>query len=317
MSRSVKSSIITLILLSSLIPLIVFAGLFFNNTFSFFIANDKENIESVLEKEKKYIEKFIDVNIKDVKLVSTSDNVKTLKTEEIIDVFMRVMKVRDDFEKMKFITKHGYVIEVSRDGKVKEYKKTKLDYFDKYALEQKEIAFYTNEEDNGEYLCFASAFVQNYDVYATCIAYMPTKTVDFFTNNINLDAIGEIYITDKRYKFLIKKSDTDVIDAANIQMPIKNSDWTLVANINNKYFMDVLLKNILIKTIMFLIFIVVSIIPIANYIAMQVKEAFDEIIDSVENNKKIEGKNRNFYRIYEFKVLKITLNKLLGNKMRF
>lgn len=317
MSRSIKSSIITLILLSSLIPLIIFAGLFFNNTFSFFIANDKENIESVLEKEKKYIEKFVDVNIKDVRLVSTSDNVKTLKREEIIDVFMRVMKVRDDFEKMKFITKNGDVIEVSRDGKIKEYKKTKLDYFDKYALEQREIAFYTNEEDNGEYLCFASAFVRNYDVYATIIAYMPTKTVDFFTNNINLDAIGEIYITDKRDKFLIKKSDIDVIDTANIQMPIKNSDWTLVAKINNKYFMDVLLRNVLVKIILFLIFIMASIIPVANYIAIQVQGVFEEILDAVEKGKKIEGKNANFYKIYEFKLLKITLNKLLGNIKRF
>ncbi|WDC85060.1 hypothetical protein PL321_05950 [Caloramator sp. mosi_1] len=47
----------------------------------------------------------MEVNIKDVKLVATSDDVKTLKREEIIDVFKRVMDVRNDFEKMKFIKK--------------------------------------------------------------------------------------------------------------------------------------------------------------------------------------------------------------------
>ncbi|WDC85059.1 hypothetical protein PL321_05945 [Caloramator sp. mosi_1] len=140
-------------------------------------------------------------------------------------------------------------------------------------------------------MCFASNFLIGQEVYATCIAYMPTDTVDFFTNNLNLDAIAEIYIKDSRDKFLIKKADKIFNDDADIMLPIEHSDWTLVANINNQYFKDILYKNILLKIIVFLIFIIISIIPIANYIANQVQEAIKEILDSVENNKIIEGKN--------------------------
>ncbi|GFR34464.1 hypothetical protein [Thermobrachium celere] len=311
MKRSIRFFVIMLIMISSLVPLLVFALLFFNNTFSFFIASDRRNIESVLEKERKYIERFVEVNIKDVKLVATSDNVKTLKKEEIIDVFTRVMKVRDDFEKMKFIKTNGEVLEVSREGKVREYKKTHLDYFDKYALEHGDIAFYTNEEDSKQYLCFSSNFIKDGEVFATCIAYMPTDTVDFFTDNINLDAIAEIYITDSRDKFLIKKMDEDLQESADITLPIKNSDWTLVANVNNRYFKDILYKNILFKTFIFLIFIIFSIIPIANYIAIQVQEAFREVLDAIENKQKIEGKSIFFDKIYELRKLKVNINKFI------
>lgn len=312
MKKSIRFFVITLIMISSLVPLLTFAFLFFNNTFNFFISNDKRNIQSVLEKEKKYIERFVEVNIKDVKLVATSDNVKTLKREEIIDVFKRVMNVRDDFEKMKFIKKNGEVLEVHRDGRIREYKKAQLDYFDKYAIEHGDIAFYTNEEDNKAYMCFASNFLIGQEVYATCIAYMPTDTVDFFTHNINLDAIAEIYIMDSRDKFLIKKADKNFNQNPEIMLPIKNSDWTLVADINNQYFKDILYKNILLKIIVFLVFIIISIIPIANYIANQVQEVIGEIIDSIDNKKRIEGKNIFFYKIYEFSKLKSQINKFFG-----
>ena len=320
MGINVRTFVIKILLLISIIPLFIFAFIFFGQTFKFFMNNDTENIRSVLEREQKYLEYLVEVNIKEMLVVSTSDNIKTRRLDETVEVFERIMRVRNDFHKMKFVRKDGYTVEVLNGGGYMEYTKTPLGYMERTFVENGEYAMYSSEEGGGRYVVFSAPLTTEEGIEAVILGYLPADKMNFITQNINLNAVGNIYMQDSRDNVFLRHGDDFQKGKNDIELKIKNTDWILAAKIDYSYFENIIYENILVKLVMFLVLVVILTVPFAVYSANYVGQSIGEVVKSIKSLEKIEDNNKGFFKIQEHKDFKRSFNKMidiLNNNIRF
>ncbi|WDC85058.1 hypothetical protein PL321_05940 [Caloramator sp. mosi_1] len=193
MFKKLKVVITMFLLAISLLPLIMFSSTFLLSITNTFTDNDEKNLKEILNRNKRYLETFVEMNINDMRLLANSDNLKTYQKEEIQGLLRRFLSTREEYTKLKYIDKNGWMIEVTKSYSL--YKEYQNLNFKESLLFDKGSFCTLIEEDGVDYVCFSAPFREE-ERYGVVVGYIDSKKFDYVLEDFNLVGLGNIIIQD-------------------------------------------------------------------------------------------------------------------------
>lgn len=323
MIKGIKRYVLIILLSTSLIPLIAFGAIFSTQTYSYLVNKDIEDIQFTLDREKKHIEDFVNVNINDMSLIALSTDISSQNQDEIIGIFSRFLNARKDYERIKYIYPDGRIIEVLKGEKGRSYKKSPLSVTERFCLENGNFATYS-EDDNvekGDYIIYSSPVIINNEKKGVIAGYVPVKNVSFLQIGKSKYSLGTIYIKDSRDRYITKGHNDGQNGKNSIELPINMTDWKLYAKIDKIGFAFSALKVIFANIVIFFILVIVAIVPIALYIAEFITKPVNELLYCSKTLSKVGAGSTAFHSIREAVDLRKNFNKMIdlinSNKSQF
>ncbi|MBZ4664425.1 MAG: diguanylate cyclase [Caloramator sp.] len=301
--------VITLFLLAiSILPLIMFSSTFLLSVTNTFTENDEKNIIEVLNRNKRYLEAFVEMNINDMRLLSNSDNLKTYKRDEIEGVLRRFLLTREEYTKLKYIDKDGWMIEVYRD----------LALYKKYdSLNIKESLLFNNgffctviEEDGVDYVAFSAPYRED-GRYGVVVGYIDSKKFDYILKDYNLVGLGNIIIQDSFGKNLFRMSKENKKYKEDIIEPIKNTDFSMIVTIDRQDIRNEFLNDLFKKVALYFFLTVVLAIVFAYIISESINKYINRVIVSITTLTRIKSSDSMLDNINEVEVFKNKFNEII------
>lgn len=311
MTKSVKKYILTMLLTASLVPILALGVIFFTQSYSFQVDKDIENINYILDREKKHIEDFVNININDMSIIALSADIKSQNQDNIIGIFTRFLNARKDFYKIKYIYPNGKIIEADRENGGRVYMKSPLSVEDIFCLNNGNFAMYSGKEEEGEHIIYSYPVIIDGLPMGVVAGYMPITNINFLTVDRSNYNLGRIYIKDSRGRYVTMIKNEVNGDKNDIEVPIAGTDWRLYAKLDRVRLAVSTLRELFSNIVIFFALVIVAIIPIAIYIAEYLTKPMDELIYCTKSLTKLGGRSPAFYRINEAIELKRNFNKMI------
>ncbi|MCX7695703.1 MAG: GGDEF domain-containing protein [Caloramator sp.] len=308
MFKRLKAVITMFLLAISILPLIMFSSTFLLSVTNTFTENDEKNIVEILNRNKRYLEAFVEMNINDMRLLANSDNLKTYKKEEIEGVLRRFLLTRDEYTKIKYIDKNGWMIEVKRNYTL--YKKYE-------SLNIKERLLFDNgsfctviEEDGVDYVAFSAPYRED-GRYGVVVGYINSKKFDYVLKDYNLVGLGNIVIQDSFGKNLFEMSQKDEKYIEDIREQIKNTDFNMIVTIDREDIRNEFLNDLFKKVALYFFLTVVMAIVFAYIISESINKYINRVIVSITTLTRIKSADSMLDNIVEVEVFKNKFNEII------
>lgn len=308
MLKKLKFVVTVFLLAMSIIPLVLFSGTFLMTVTNYFLQNDEKNITEVLNRSKKYLDIFVDMNIKDMKVLSNSDDIKSQDKFEMTGLFYRFLYVKDDYTKVKYIGKNGESIEVKRLYETIKSNVT-LSEKEKFLMDKGEFCTLINEDET-KYIVFSSK-VNSTNREGIVLGYIELDKFGFLFKELNLKGIGNIIIKDANNNYIYKLKEEEFKGENLLKEEIKNTDFTIQAYLNTASLRNTFLQDMFKNVVLYFFLTIIMAIVFAYIISESVNRYINKIIVSVNTLTRIKSSEGLIDRISEVEEFKNKFNSIV------
>lgn len=308
MLKRLKFVVTVFLLAMSIIPLVLFSSTFLMTVTNYFLQNDEKNITEILNRSKNYLDIFVDMNIKDMKVLSNSDDLKSQDKYEITGLFYRFLYVKDDYSKVKYLGKDGEYIEVFKLNEI--FKSNiKLSEKEKLLLDKGDFCTLVNE-DGTKYLVFSSR-VKSQNKEGVVLGYIELDKFEYLFKEFNLKGVGNIIVKDANNNYLYKLNDDEYYGEKLLKQEIKNTDFTLEAYVNTQTLRNKFISDLFKNVVLYFFLTIIMAVVFAYIISESINRYINKIIIAVNTLTRIKSSDSIIDRISEVDEFKNKFNAIV------